>query len=143
MAPDRSTLYRLYHEKRYSYRRIAQAYGVCKTTVGEWMAQHDLQARDAGEAGGGWPGQGRVERATFTQADGKGYERVGVLDPQEGRQSAYVHRLVAVAHHGLEAVEGQHVHHQNGIPWDNRAENLEVLTPGDHAALHRKAESRG
>lgn len=29
-----------------------------------------------------------------------------------------------------------HIHHQNEIPWDNRSENLELLTPKEHAKRH-------
>jgi len=47
-----------------------------------------------------------------------------------------VHRLLAVAEFGTEAVKDQHVHHKNEIPWDNRPENLELLTPAEHASHH-------
>jgi hypothetical protein len=47
-----------------------------------------------------------------------------------------VHRLLAVAEYGFDAVAGKHIHHKNGIRWDNRLENLEVLTPSEHAKLH-------
>lgn len=29
----------------------------------------------------------------------------------------------------------EHVHHRNGQRWDNRPENLEVLTASEHARL--------
>lgn len=46
------------------------------------------------------------------------------------------HRLLAVAEYGFNAVTGKDVHHLNGIPWDNRASNIELIEPGDHTALH-------
>jgi hypothetical protein len=47
-----------------------------------------------------------------------------------------VHRLLAIAEHGTDAVAGQHVHHKNGIPFDNRPENLELLSPSEHSKRH-------
>lgn len=43
-----------------------------------------------------------------------------------------IHRLVAVAEHGIEAVKGKHIHHKNGVKWDNRPENLEPLSNSEH-----------
>lgn len=50
----------------------------------------------------------------------------------------YVHRLVAWEHYGP-FDPACHVHHLNGDPIDNRPENLEVLTPEEHAARHPQA----
>lgn len=51
-------------------------------------------------------------------------------------ESARIHRLLAVALYGVDAVAGKHVHHKNGIPWDNRPENLELVDPVEHARIH-------
>lgn len=48
-----------------------------------------------------------------------------------------IHRLVAIAEYGFEAVENSHVHHINSIPWDNRPSNLIPLTPSEHR--HRES----
>jgi len=55
-----------------------------------------------------------------------------------GDERFYVHRLAAVAEHGVEALDGKDVHHEhhwNGNPckWVN---NPEMLTPED-SAEHR------
>ena len=46
----------------------------------------------------------------------------------------YVHRLVA-SNFIQKDLAGMHVHHVNHCPWDNRVENLEVLTPSEHARV--------
>lgn len=51
-------------------------------------------------------------------------------------RSVAVHRLVAVAEYGFDEVVGKDVHHKNRIPWDNRPENIELLTKEEHGRLH-------
>lgn len=46
------------------------------------------------------------------------------------------HRLAAVAWFGWSAVVGKVVHHENGIEWDNREENMETMTQSDHIHEH-------
>lgn len=62
-----------------------------------------------------------------------GYEewRSGAID------RVLVHRLLAVAEWGFDAVVGKHVHHKNHIRWDNRPENIEPLDPSEHIRKHR------
>lgn len=46
------------------------------------------------------------------------------------------HRLIAIKHWGEEAVRGMDVHHINGLKYDNRIENLELVKRGAHARQH-------
>jgi len=142
MAPDRSVLYELHCERGYPYRRIAQAYDVGQTTVYRWMQDADVEAlkrtRNTPD-----PPSTRVERVTFTPADGSGYERVhSYHGSSDTTDRVRIHRLLAVAEYGLEALEDRVVHHANGIPWDNRPENLEVLTPEQHRQHHAQERTR-
>lgn len=58
-------------------------------------------------------------------------------NPKEGENyKVYVHRLLAVSEYGYESVKDKSVHHRNGIVWDNRPENIEVMSPEEHAKLH-------
>jgi hypothetical protein len=47
-----------------------------------------------------------------------------------------VHRLAAVAWFGYDEVAENKVHHQNGVKWDNREENLAVMSDSDHKSHH-------
>lgn len=52
------------------------------------------------------------------------------------RSHVAVHRLLAVAEYGLDEVVGKDVHHKNRIPWDNRPENIELLSKEEHGRMH-------
>ena len=67
--------------------------------------------------------------------DSNGYERW--IHTHNGEQSeVFVHRLLAVAEYGLDAVEGKQIHHEKPIPWLNTPSNITALTKRQHLALH-------
>lgn len=61
-----------------------------------------------------------------------GRERIRVY--HDGRERyVYLYRLTAVAHGILEGLgDDRIVHHENGIPWDDRPANLEAYPAEDH-----------
>lgn len=54
----------------------------------------------------------------------------------KGNDMVSVHRLLAVSKYGFEAVKDKVVHHDNNISWDNRSENIEIMTASEHMKLH-------
>lgn len=69
-----------------------------------------------------------------------GYVRVTSHDYVDGElantDQIRLHRLLAVAEYGFEAVQEKDVHHVNHIPWDNRPENIELPTRAEHKRHH-------
>jgi len=80
--------------------------------------------------------------ANFRTHSRDGYEEI--YTSTEGKNFfARVHRLAAVAWFGLDAVNGSVIHHKNGIQWDNREENIELMdSQKEHAKLHNETRKR-
>jgi len=68
--------------------------------------------------------------------DGEGYEEV-----TDGEDRAYLHRLVAVAEYGFDAVADMDVHHKEifdgrSVPFANAPEWVEPKDPMEHRIGH-------
>ena len=136
---DEELMRELYEEQRLSMVKIAEKFDCSPTTVRTWLDKFGVDRRSRslsvslGHSGG-------VIRVPF-YTHKRGHE----MWRAEDDSFIPVHRLQAVAEWGLEAVKDKHVHHKNGIPWDNRIENLELLSNSEHQKEHRKVkgEDRG
>lgn len=128
---DESTLRELYVGRRMSMRKVADELGAHHETISRWLKKYDIDTRGRKESL-------RVERykqpAHYFTGEG-GYERARTKIDGE-QKSVQIHRLVAVAEYGLEAVNDSVVHHKNRIPWDNRPGNLVVMEWGEHGEHH-------
>lgn len=163
---DEETLRYLYLEKSKTMTKIGELLGCDAQTISNWLSRYDIEkpwedeewlrekyvdeekstTEIANQCGASNTTIYRrvkeydfpIERASqrpATISNVKGY-----LQWQCGVNDEYVkvHRLACVAHYGFEAVKDKHVHHENGVRWDNREENLSLKTHGEHMAEHRK-----
>jgi len=108
----------MYIDERRSPKEIAEELGVHFSTVYRRLDRHGIE---------------RAPKMKFNTV-GDGYEEA--RDPEGER--VYIHRLIAVAEYGFDAVAGNDIHHKTGIPWDNRLSNVEPIGHGDHTGLHSR-----
>lgn len=121
---DPEILRRLYWDEGRSAREIANRLGCSKEPVDRAMRDHGIPHRRPD-----W------ERPPGFGTDYLGYERWRhQIDGT--KYSVSVHRLLAVAEFGFDAVADMQIHHMNSIPWDNRPSNIELLSIEDHTRLH-------
>jgi hypothetical protein len=127
---DKETLQELYIEKGLSTFEIAEKFGCHQTTVSRWLSRHDIEARK--------PDHKKDGHLNWTR---RGYLRFQTKVDGEIK-SVYIHRLVAISKFGISPVLEKDVHHRNGVKFDNRPENLELLDRSSHARLHAKGGSK-
>lgn len=132
---NEAVLRELYAEKRLSTHQIAERLGVAQSTIRYWLDKHGIEAREEQSA--------RMERLLSEPAPYEishfGYAMWRTkFDGDTWRLRE--HRLLAVAEYGFEEVSNHDIHHKNGIPWDNRIENLQLVTPEEHGKIHSSLE---
>jgi len=129
---DKSFLYDQYWREEKSPYDIAEDGDCSYRTIYDWMDRLGVPRRTQRESAlARWRKNSVPQFETYEN----GYERWVTWYDSE-RYLVMVHRLLAVAEYGFEAVKGKHVHHDNGVPWDNRPENIELLTASEHSKLH-------
>jgi len=121
---DSEVLKKLYHEKEMSQHEIADKFGVCQATIHKWMKKNNLETRKAND-----------EKPPCYQEVANGY-RCWRHTIEGNKQRVLVHRLLAVSKFGINAVADNIVHHKNGCRFDNRPDNIEIMTRGKHTTLH-------
>jgi hypothetical protein len=69
-----------------------------------------------------------------------GYWRIFSPDYPKATKNGYIleHRLIMEKHLGRYLKENEIVHHKNRNQFDNRIENLEILTKREHRRKHKK-----
>lgn len=121
-------------------REIADEWDCSNGTISRWLDNHDIETRDNWSKGVKAAAEhNRVERVQMRTHE-RGYEYWGTKvqhGDEHKSEIVYVHRLLAVAEHGFDAVCGNVVHHKNEVRWDNRPENIEIMTRKQHQNEHR------
>ncbi len=55
------------------------------------------------------------------------------------RRWVLLHREIMEQHIGRQLNSNEHIHHYNGLPRDNRIENLAIVTKAEHIRIHKPA----
>ena len=126
---DPEVLETKYVDEGLSLKEIASDCDVGHETIRHHLEKHGIDRRDRVEAS---REASREEYANLYMTGG-GYEMW--RDFITGRQVS-VHRLLAVSEFGFDEVCGKVVHHQNKIRWDNRGDNIELMSRSEHAKHH-------
>ena len=125
---NKETLEQLYLNEKLSTTEIGEICDCSQSTIRYWMDKHDIDRRPVGRR--------RVERASYF-SDTSGYE---LWCADNNTKTVGVSQLTAIAHgadpHDVFSDENE-VHHRNTIQWDNRPDNLQVVSKEQHRQIHR------
>lgn len=134
---DGELLREMYVEKQMSTIDISEELDCAPNTARKYLMRNGVEIRDLSEAVALGHGHNPNEVPFQTKRD-KGTEVWYYNNDQDDKGMVYHHRLLAVAIWGFDEVGEKVVHHKNEIRWDNRPENLELMTFGEHSSLHHK-----
>lgn len=142
-SPDIETIKRLYFDEKWSLRKIGETFGVAAASIRSRLLREKIKTRRPddpflklkkakGENHGMWKG-GRIKNTA-------GYVLIHMPGHRRADNQGYVkeHILVWEDHNKKALPKGWVIHHINGIKDDNRIENLQAMTQGEHINLHRK-----
>lgn len=124
----------MYEHKKLNMDQIADRLGCTKSRIRYWMNKHGIERRSVSAA------IALSHPPLSPRTNENGYEQVRT---RVGSETVWVHihRLVAVAEFGFQEVVGNVVHHKNQIPWDNRPDNLKVMTDSAHKSYHAERQN--
>lgn len=138
---DRAILWTLFHDHELTQEEMSVWAGCSQRTISNWMQELNVPANRISTKRSPTKRKKRAHTKSdgqidYRQADAQGYERWDVY-ADGSWTSVLVHRLLAVAEYGCEALHrDMDIHHKNGIQWDNRPDNIAVMDHADHARMH-------
>jgi len=128
---DKEEIARLYYDEGMSLNEVGEEFGCSDTTIRNWMDKFGMEREDPREASA----NSRMERPANYTSNQRGYQLWETH--YDGETSYfYVHRLLAIAKYGVDAVKDNIVHHENEIKWDNRPDNITVMSQSEHVKEH-------
>lgn len=130
---DEEWLRKQYIERKRPTTEIADEVGCTDVTVSKWLREYGINVRSSSEAAV----LSHLNDIPSPRTNEYGYQIYQTQHKGERFQVA-VHRLLAVADYGFDAVTGKVVHHENHIPWDNRHENLSLMKLEAHSKYHSR-----
>jgi hypothetical protein len=134
---DEEVLREEYEERGKSIMMLAEMWDITHKNVSDWLKKHGIETRERGEQQVSHRWEGVKVRQTH------GYE-VAYTTVDQSQSTVRIHQLVAIAEgedpYKVFSDKKHHVHHKNGIPWDNRAENLELMTAQEHGLHHNRKD---
>jgi transposase len=138
---DREWLAEQYHGKGRALADIGDECDVSAATVMKWMEKHNIPRRS-------YTDHLRKERVTIAHTS-RGYVSARSRTPQDSDKqmdSVWIHQLVAIADgadpHKVFSDGDYQCHHVNGVKWDNRPTNIELLSQYEHDTLHTAERER-
>lgn len=127
---DEEWLREKYHGEGMVMHEVADLVGCTKGAIEKALERHGIESHS----------KGYPNKSIHPIFDvNRGYWRATSHHKEDGEwvtKSVRIHRLIAIAEYGFEAVCNNLVHHKNGIPWDNRPGNLEVMSRSKHQRIH-------
>jgi hypothetical protein len=132
---DAEVLRELYWDEQMSQPEIADELDCSNSVIDKWMRRHDIPRRDGSLA------MSIARGPLNVRTNDRGYEEINARDDGEP-VTVLLHRLSAVSKYGFDAVSEAVVHHETGVEWDNRLNNLELLEDSTHKSLHAEERER-
>lgn len=130
---DEDRLRELYIDKGMSSTEVAEELGCSQATIPRWLKRYDIPIQK--------PYNDLTRPASFFTHK-RGYERWATEYDGEAWHIP-VHKLVAIADGAdpskMFSNSEYSVHHKNEIPWDNRPENIQVVSTSEHHKIHWEA----
>lgn len=123
---DAEWLREKYHGEQLTLSEIGVICGVTPVCVCDYLKRHNIESRNTTHLGP------IKDRATYVATE-RGY-----VVWSEGHFTFPVHRLLAIAEFGVDAVKEKVVHHKNGVKWDNRPSNIDIMTQSEHGKVHHE-----